>query len=133
VDCSGTNADTAYYPLIAIDADSGEVDLQGDHGQGILVVINGNIKISGRFQFKGVILVEGSLDITGTVDIEGAVVAFNTITVGNNANDAQDLATGTLNITYDPCAINRAQQAYNVTAPSRWMSKPAYGWFEVVR
>jgi hypothetical protein len=132
VDCSGTNADTAYYPIVAIDANGGEVDLQGDHGQGILIVINGNMKISGQFQYKGIILIEGALDITGTVDVEGAVIGLNTITVGNR-NDMTNNETGTLRITYDPCAINRAQEAYNVTSPRRTMGKPAYGWFEVVR
>jgi hypothetical protein len=128
--CQGAYADTAYFPVIGIDAQGGEVDLQGDYGQGILVVVNGKLRISGNFDFKGIIIVEGALDITGTVNVTGAVVGFNTITVGkDNTNDL----SGTMNITYDPCVNERVQQEFNDANPQYSISRPVYGWFEVVK
>ena len=128
--CTATSADTSYYPTIGIDAEGGQVDLQGDHGQGLMVVVNGGLKISGNFKFKGIILVEGALDVTGTVDVVGAVVGFNTITVSKDNNNT---LSGTMNITYDPCVNRRVQQAFNDENPRFILSRPPNGWFEVVR
>lgn len=125
--------DTTYYPTVAIDANGGTVDIQGTHGQGILVVVNGNLKISGNFQYKGIIIVEGALDVTGTVDVTGAVIGLSTITVGKNANDATSELGGTLNITYDPCVNRKAVQSFNSAAAVPRVAGPAYAWFEVVR
>ena len=128
--CTAASADTAYYPTIGIDAQGGQVDLQGDHGQGIIVVVNGGLKISGNFKFKGIILVEGALDVTGIVTVVGAVVGFNTITV---SKDNDNNLTGTMNVTFDPCVNRRAQQAFNDLNPRFILTRPPHGWFEVVR
>lgn len=125
--------DTTYYPTVAIDANGGTVDIQGTHGQGILVVVNGNLKISGNFQYKGIIIVEGALDVTGTVDVTGAVIGLSTITVGKTSNDATSDLGGTLNITYDPCVNRKAVQSFNSAAAVPRVAGPAYAWFEVVR
>ena len=124
--------DTSYYPTIAIDAEGGTVDLQGDHGQGLLVVVNGNLKISGNFRYKGIIIVKGSLDVTGTADITGAVIGLNTISVGR-PNDNDNEIGGTLNITYDPCVNRKVVESFNSANPLPVLTGPAYGWFEVVR
>lgn len=129
--CINANADTSYYPTIGIDAQGGQVDLQGDHGQGVLVVVNGGLKISGNFKFKGIILVEGALDVTGTVTVVGAVVGLNTITVSKV--DGNNDLSGTMNITYDPCVNRRAQQSFNDANPRFILNRPPTGWFEVVR
>ncbi len=129
--CVGSSQDTSYYPTIGIDAQGGQVDLQGDHGQGVLVVVNGGLKISGNFKFKGIILVEGALDVTGTVTVVGAVVGLNTITVAK-VDENNDLA-GTMNITFDPCVNRRAQQSFNDANPRFILRRPPHGWFEVVR
>jgi hypothetical protein len=127
VTCTATTADTAYYPTIGIDAQG---DLQGDHGQGLLVVVNGGLRISGNFKFKGIILVEGALDVTGTVNVVGAVVGFNTITV---SRDNGNSIGGTMDITFDPCVNRRVQQAFNDANPRFILTRPPHGWFEVVR
>ncbi len=130
---SVASMDTTYYPTVAIDANGGTVDIQGDHGQGILVVVNGNLKISGNFRYKGIIIVEGALDVTGTVNVTGAVIGLSTITVGKTANDATSELGGTLNITYDPCVNRKAVQSFNSAAAVPRVAGPAYAWFEVVR
>ena len=32
--------------------------INGDYGQGILIVVNGSLKIQGNFIFRGIVLVE---------------------------------------------------------------------------
>jgi len=131
VTCTAASADTSYYPTIGIDAQGGQVDLQGDHGQGIMVVVNGGLRISGNFKFKGIIMVEGALDVTGTVTVVGAVIGFNTITVAKV--DGNNDLVGTMNITYDPCVNRRAQQSFNDANPRFILTRPPHAWFEVVR
>ena len=136
VNCANyTNPDTSYYPTIAIDAQGSQVTLQGDHGQGILIIVNGGLQVTGNFQFKGVIVVDGALDVVGTMDVMGAVIGLNSVTVGSGStNDSRvnDIG-GTINITYDSCVIQRARNALNNANIIPTLSSPAYGWFEVVK
>ncbi|HEX6042024.1 hypothetical protein, partial [Longimicrobium sp.] len=140
VDCSGAGSATTFYPVIAIDANGGVVDLQGQHGQGILIVLNGSLQITGNFRFKGIMLIDGYIDMSGTggqtgSKIEGSVVAF-----GNNTNQRSRVdeseTMGNAVISYNRCEVNAAQEAYNRMA----RDKPVYGaptttfaWYEVVR
>jgi len=130
VSCTAAAADSSYYPIIGIDAQGGQVDLQGEHGQGIIVVINGGLRVSGNFKYKGIIIVDGDLDVTGTMEVEGAVIGLNAIKVGR---DGTNNLGGTVNITYDPCVNRRVQQAFNDDNPEFSLARPLYGWFEVVR
>jgi hypothetical protein len=129
--CTAAGADTSYYPIIGIDAQGGQADLQGEHGQGILVVVNGGLRISGNFKFKGIIIVDGDLDVTGTMQVVGAVIGLNAIQVGRD-NSTNNLG-GTVNVTFDPCVNRRVQQAFNDDNPEFVLGRPPYGWFEVVR
>ncbi|CAA9327677.1 MAG: hypothetical protein AVDCRST_MAG68-2245 [uncultured Gemmatimonadetes bacterium] len=130
VTCTAAAADTSYYPVVGIDARGGQVDLQGEHGQGIIVVINGGLRVSGNFKYKGIIIVDGDLDVTGTLQVEGAVIGLNAIQVGR---DGTNHLGGTVNITFDPCVNRRVQQAFNDDNPAFTLGRPLYGWFEVVR
>lgn len=129
--------DTTYYPVVDIDAGGAEIHLNGsNHGQGVLLIRNGRLKINGSFDYKGVIIVEGAVDIMGTAKIDGALVALGTVTVGKTADDRSDLA-GTMEINYDPCVIARAQEAFNENASSgggtRSLEGGSFAWFEVLR
>lgn len=128
-----------YWPIVAIDAGGGAVDLQGDYGQGIIIVLNGGLKISGNFVFKGILLIDGHIDMTGTggqtgSKIEGSVVAF-----GNNEQDSrvdESETSGNAVISYNRCAVNAAQNAFNERARQNPVYAPptvAFGWSEVVR
>lgn len=139
ITCSSAAA-TQYYPIIAIDAGGGAVDLQGDHGQGILIVLNGSLKITGNFKFKGIMLIDGYIDMSGTggqtgSKIEGSVVAF-----GNNTNVRSRVdeseTQGNAVISYNRCEVNAAQEAYNKRArenPVYAAPSTAFAWYEVVR
>jgi hypothetical protein len=149
-------ADTTYYPVIAIDAATNEsgargtVRIQGDYGQGILVVLNGDLRIEGGFQFKGIILVEGNTDIhggsggSGGAKIEGALIGLGDLAICTQMSDSgdctstmgdegsSDLSSGAV-IQYNACAIADAQAYANRRAVPSNPTRPTVGWFELLR
>ncbi|HEX2202110.1 MAG TPA: pilus assembly PilX N-terminal domain-containing protein [Longimicrobium sp.] len=150
--CPGSSA--TRFPLVAIDASTasgarGEVRIQGDYGQGMLVVLNGDLRITGGFVFKGIILVEGNTDIhggsggSGGSKIEGALLGLGDLEIcGDNASgecensigegDGSDLSSGAV-IQYNKCALNEVQQAINNNPIQAAPSTPTFAWFELVR
>lgn len=127
------DGDETHRPIVAIDAEGGTIDAQLSHGQGMLIIYNGNLKVAGNFTYKGVILVEGNFDIFATgggssaPKIEGAVIG-----VGTGSKVDNDLA-GSPTIRYNRCAINLLRQQWEETKVFRRMGDRTYGWFEVVR
>ncbi len=133
-------ADTLLFPIVAIDAGGGVIDLQGEHGQGILMVVNGHLQITGNFRFKGVLMVEGYIDMSGTggttgAKIEGSVLAFG-LNTDQRSRVSESETQGNAVIAYNRCAVEEAQEAFN----ERSRLKPAYqggsttfSWYEVVR
>lgn len=133
-------ADTTYYPIVAVDAGGGAIDLQGDHGQGILIVVNGSLKVTGNFRFKGLLLIEGYIEMSGTggqtaSKIEGSVIAFGQNTSQKSRVD--DSATsGNAVIAYNRCAVNDAQDSFNRRSqrfPRYQAPSTTFAWYEVVR
>jgi len=121
--------------VVAIDAQGGDVTINGDYGQGILIVVNGSLKIQGNFIFRGIVLVEKDLTIGGgggSFDgkIEGTVVAFG------SASTVEDNVRGRAVIRYNKCSITAAQNALNRgridDMPQRLVST-TFAWFELVR
>lgn len=135
-----SGADTTFYPIIAIDAGGDAIDMQGDHGQGILIVVNGSMKITGNFLFKGIILIEGYVDMSGTggqtgSKIEGSVVAFGQNTNQRSRVDESE-TSGNAVIAYNRCAVNAAQQSFNNRSqrfPRYQAPSTTFAWYEVVR
>lgn len=140
IDCSNAGTAATYYPVIAIDANGGVVDLQGEHGQGILIILNGSMQITGNFRFKGIMLIDGYIDMSGTggqtgSKIEGAVVAFGNNTNRNSRVDESE-TQGNAVISYNRCEVNAAQEAYNQRARENPVYSPpttTFAWYEVVR
>ena len=126
--------DTAAYKLISIDGGGGDVTIQGDHGQGLLMVVNGRLKIRGNFVFRGLIVGEGDIDISGTGNkIEGAVVSAGTLNLSQqNVSDGQSSLTGNTTIRYNRCAINGVNNAMGSAGDPLVVSR-TFGWTEVVR
>jgi hypothetical protein len=123
------------HVVVAIDARGGKVTLNGDHGQGMLIILNGDLEIQGNFVYKGIILVERDIQIRGgsgqnETKIEGAVVAF-----GDNSEVA-DNVTGTATIMFNRCAIIEAQAALNesglANSPQR-LTGGTWAWHEIIR
>jgi hypothetical protein len=133
-------ADTLFYPIVAVDAGGGAIDLQGDHGQGILIVVNGSLKITGNFLFKGLILIDGYIDMAGTggktgSKIEGSVVAFGNNT-GQKSRVDESETQGNAVIAYNRCAVKAAQDSFNSRSqrfPRYQAPSTTFAWYEVVR
>ena len=140
------------FPLVAIDASQlngtrGSVTLEGDYGQGLLVILNGDLVIRGNFRYKGIILVEGNTDIHGGsggsgTKIEGALLGLGNLEIcrddltGDCVNslgegNGNDLSSGAV-IQYNKCAIDQVQNAIN-NRPIATINSLSFGWFELVR
>lgn len=139
------DGDEKHFPMIVIDASCGpgcwgNVKLDGGaHGQGVLVVVNGDFEAAGNFAFRGIILVEGAVTVKGAKGsdeaskIEGALVGL-----GNspNASSIENDMSGTPVIRYDRCALTDATKGlkgkerdlYDLT----FENPPLVGWFELL-
>ena len=60
-----------YLPIVRVD---GDLTLGGGIGQGILLV-NGDLRITGPFTFHGMMIVKGAVDITAPADVSGILAA----------------------------------------------------------
>jgi hypothetical protein len=131
---SGCNAEqAAHFPVVAIDAEGGMVDITGDHGQGILIIRNGGVHIRGNFFYQGIVLVEGALKVTGTPLLEGAVIAM-----GSEAliETDSELSSGSSLIRYNACEIANAQRGLTIQSldlEEQTIDTPTFAWYEVLR
>jgi hypothetical protein len=125
-------AQAAYYPVVALDANGGELQINGGHAQGVLIIRNGGIHINGNFRFQGILLVEGELRMNGNAKVEGAVV-----TLGNEAMIEDDqLLNGNLTIGFNRCQVEAAQQGMTLQSldtSAQTIDTPTFAWFEVLR
>jgi len=89
-----------HFPIIYSD---GNLVINGNgRGQGILL-INGDLKINGTFDFYGIVIARDDVERgTGTANIYGAVFSRNA-DVGDNS-----FWSGTQNVNYSQCAIENA-------------------------
>ena len=128
-----TPEQSAFYPTIVIDAEGGIVDITAEHGQGMLLIRNGSVRIGGDFRFAGIIMVEGSLHMTGTSRIEGAAVAFDG--VSGEIGDPSSFS-GSSAIRFSQCEIIEAQRSLTIASldgAPQTMESPTFAWFEVIR
>ena len=90
-----------YYPIIY---SSSSLSITGGAGQGILLV-DGDLSVSGGFEFFGPVIVKGSLKTTGTGGhFTGGVLA-------ENVDLEQNTVLGNAVITFSSCALSMALQA----------------------
>lgn len=122
VHTSPANACENYFPIIYAKANSsGVLKLSGGKGQGILLV-DGDLEISGGFEFFGPVIVRGRIKATGTSGggkLNGAVMAANV-----ELDDNQVLGDATIN--YSSCAVAKAIQGS--ASPRRMVQR---AWTEV--
>jgi hypothetical protein len=127
--------DAGIYDAEGVLQSFGTVNMNGRHGQGMFIVLNGNLRIQGNFVYKGIILVERDMDIQGgsggnETKIEGAVVAF-----GDNST-VTDNVRGTATIVYNKCAIIEAQHALNQGGFERapqLLAGRTFAWHEIIQ
>jgi hypothetical protein len=109
----------SYWPIIHI---SGDATLNGDQGQGILLV-DGDLSIQGSYQFYGLVIIRGTLSTAGGGSTEahfwGGVMAQNATL---NLNSLSGHAT----LNYSKCAVLTALNMTGIVAPER-----SRGWSQL--
>lgn len=109
----------SYWPIVHI---AGDATLNGDQGQGILLV-DGNLSIQGSYQYYGIVIVRGSLTTAGGGSTEahfwGAVMA-------QNADLDLNSLSGHATLNYSKCAITTALNMTGLVAPDR-----SRGWSQL--
>ena len=90
-----------YFPIIFVDGDL--VLNSNGRGQGILLV-NGNLRFNGTFDFDGLIVVRDDIDKgNGSATITGAVMARNATFA-----DGGSVINGNQTVKYSKCAVESA-------------------------
>ncbi|HUR92292.1 MAG TPA: hypothetical protein VMY38_06430 [Gemmatimonadaceae bacterium] len=113
------NACENYFPIIHHKGTTSTLKLSGNKGQGILLV-DGDLEISGGFEFYGPVIVRGRIKTTGTGGkLNGGVMAAN-------VQLDQNTVLGDATIIYSSCAVEKAMAG---AANPRRISERA--WTEV--
>jgi hypothetical protein len=108
----------SYFPIIHAQGSGYELQLKGGSGQGILLV-DGNLEISGDFTFYGPVIVRGKFESKNNAKVHGTVMAANI------EDDDNEMANSS-KITYSSCAIQKAFE--NAIPPKRVVER---AWVEV--
>jgi len=102
----------SYFPIIHL---RGNVTLNGDQGQGILLV-DGNLQVDGSYQFFGITIVQGDLRTGGGGNTDahfwGGVMA-------QNADLSMQNLSGKATLNYSSCSILTALQATSAISMMR--------------
>jgi len=108
-----------YFPIIHI---AGTATLNGDQGQGILLV-DGDLNVQGSYQFFGIVIIQGDLKTSGGGSTDahfwGGVMA-------QNADLSVQNLSGKATLNYSSCSILSALQA---TSPISMMRQR--GWVQL--
>jgi hypothetical protein len=108
-----------YFPIIHI---TGDATLNGDQGQGILLV-DGTLSVEGSYQFFGITIIQGDLKTAGGGNTDahfwGGVMA-------KNADLSIQSLSGNATLNYSSCSILAALQA---TSPISMMR--SRGWVQL--
>jgi hypothetical protein len=109
----------SYFPIVHI---AGDATLNGDQGQGVLLV-DGNLDIQGSFIFYGIVLVQGTLKTAGGGSTDahfyGAVMA-------KNVDLTLNTLAGNATLQYSKCAVTNAMEGTQVSTPLR-----SRGWAQL--
>ena len=119
--------------VAVIDADRGTVEIEG--GTGVVVIMNGNMRMRGSATFEGIIIVEGNFSLAGNPQITGALVSLAMEGENEIIQDESAIANGSITVQYDKCAIDAAQEAFGrATGPQApRLVGSTFAWYEVVR
>jgi hypothetical protein len=118
-DASGVCANE--FPIIYA---QGDMHLKTGTGQGILIV-EGNLKASGNFDFYGVVIVLGELETTGTGNhLEGSVIVQ-----GHGQLDSESTTLGNSLVQFSRC---RTQRAFDAALRPRPLASRAWMDFSAI-
>ena len=109
----------SYFPIIHV---LGDITLNGDQGQGILLV-DGTVYVQGSYQFFGIVIIQGDLKTAGGGSTDahfwGGVMA-------KNADLSVQSLSGNATLNYSSCSILAALQATSVISMMR-----SRGWVQL--
>ena len=126
-------SDTTSYRFVLVDAGGGDIEIMGDHGQGVLVVLNGGIRLSGGFTFRGMILSEKDIDINGNGNkVEGAIISRNEVRVAR-PNDSGSELGGNAVVRFNRCTIDAIMGELNPPGGANRQVRLTSAWSELVR
>jgi hypothetical protein len=109
----------SYFPIIH---SKGNLHITGGVGQGILLV-DGDLQMSGSFWFVGVVVVRGTVRTTGTgAGVFGVLMAANVLL----DDDVASTVLGKSYVQYSSCAVAHALSASAMLAPVKERA-----WIEV--
>jgi hypothetical protein len=108
----------SYFPIIHLRG-PGETTLNGDQGQGILLV-DGSLRIQGSYQFFGVVIIQGYLTTFGGGSSQAHL--WGTVLVKNPTDHTISIG-GRARLEYSKCAI---MQALTATAPGALMRSRSF-------
>jgi hypothetical protein len=94
------------WPIVRVNGDLTDPGYPGTGGKGILIV-TGDLTISGNDTWDGLILIGGRLTSNGNNTVRGAVVSGLNVKLGI-AVLPSTMANGTKTYQYDSCALSRA-------------------------
>ena len=137
------DGDQNYYPVVAIDVGTGAAKINQGHGQGLLIVL-GDLDITGKFYFSGVVIVTGQTFIRGSGGesrIDGALIGLGNVIVdpstGGGSSAESSTVTGNAKIFYNSCTVEAAENAFNAASANspvqQARTQRSQGWMEVVR
>lgn len=124
-------ADTNYWPVIHVTNGASGAFALPNAGRGMLIV-DGDLTISGSNQWYGVILVGGQLTSNGNNVSEGATMSgLNALTGTRPSASTSDdaIANGQKSYVYDSCSVSKATSALAryTMMPNTWMDNlPGY-------
>lgn len=113
------DSNSTYYPIIRV---NGNFALPSS-GKGMLIV-TGNLTISGSVGWKGVLLVGGSLTSNGNNGIQGATVSGLNVKLGLDVPPTDpSIANGTKQYNYNSCEVAKATTTMGalVTLRNTWV------------
>lgn len=117
--------------VAVVDANGGEVEVLG--GKGMLIIVNGNMRMRGNSRFDGVIILEGNFSLSGTPTVAGALISL-ALTGENVIDDESAIGSGHITVQFDKCDINQAIQAFGrASVPQTPRTSTTFSWFEMVR
>jgi Tfp pilus assembly protein PilX len=122
--------------VAVIDGNGGPVDLVGDSG--VVIVVNGHVRMRGNSSFKGIIIVEGNFDLAGTPTVNGAIISLGVYSTptGNVINlDSNAIGNGHVTVQFNKCSIRAAERAFRNASADGGIptTQTPFAWFEVVR
>jgi len=106
---------STYFPIIY--SSGSQLQMASNaRGQGLLL-IDGDLQISGSFEFSGLIVAKGGIKISGTGNkITGALLAQDV------AIDDQNSISGNTTLQFSSCALNKAIQGSAFAEPLAYRS-----------